>query len=122
MLSSAYPRPNPKRHLDRFSRFCTGRSRESLYFTTGRPFPLKIAQLRAERPYTLQWATSPPLKIAHLHAGDLDSYLTNGSLGPNPQPKQHLDQFSRFCRAHNYDRPTDRPRYLVCTSRARLRT
>jgi len=34
---SPYPSTNPKRHLDRFSRFCTARGRESLYFTTGRP-------------------------------------------------------------------------------------
>jgi len=31
-------------------------------------------------------------------------------LGPTRfTPKRHLDQFSRFCRAHNRDRPTDRP-------------
>jgi len=34
---------------------------------------------------------------------------------PSPQPKQHLDRFSRFCRAHYCDRltdrQTDRPRY-----------
>ena len=36
--------PQPKRH-HRFSRFCTGDRRVSLYFTMGRPFPLpfKIA-------------------------------------------------------------------------------
>ena len=27
------------------------------------------------------------------------------------KPKRHLDRFSRFCRAHYCDRPTDRPRY-----------
>ena len=32
-----------KRHLDRFSRFCTDDHRVSLYFTMGHPFPLKIA-------------------------------------------------------------------------------
>ena len=26
---------------------------------------------------------------------------------PSPQPKWHLDQFSRFCRAHDRDRQTD---------------
>jgi len=37
------PESKPKRHLDRFSRFCTAHGRESLYFTTGRPFsPLKL--------------------------------------------------------------------------------
>ena len=33
-----HPSPLPKRHLDRFSRFCTAGGRESLYFTIGRPF------------------------------------------------------------------------------------
>jgi len=33
----------PKRHLARFSRFCTDDCRVSLYFTMGRPSPLKIA-------------------------------------------------------------------------------
>jgi len=36
-------KPQPKRRLDRFSRFCTDDRRVSLYFTMGRPFPLKIA-------------------------------------------------------------------------------
>jgi len=49
LLHSVHPSPQPKRQIDRFSRF---------------------AQLTAERPYTLQWA---PLsrKIAPTH-GDLD--------------------------------------------------
>jgi len=28
---------------------------------------------------------------------------------PNPQPKRHLDRFSRFCGAYYCDRSTDRP-------------
>ena len=41
--ATAHPSPQPKRHLDRLSRFRTGDRRVSLYFTIGRPFPLKIA-------------------------------------------------------------------------------
>ena len=26
---------------------------------------------------------------------------------PSPQPKRHVDRFSRFCRAHDRDRQTD---------------
>jgi len=33
-----------KRHLDRFSRFCTDHSRVSIYFTSGCPFPLKLTR------------------------------------------------------------------------------
>jgi len=44
--------------------------------------------------------------------GDLDPRLIHGSLGPqahkSPRHKWHLDRFSRFCRVHSCDRPTDR--------------
>jgi len=30
------------KHIDRFSRFCIAHGRESLYFTTGPLFPVKI--------------------------------------------------------------------------------
>jgi len=36
-------------------------------------------------------------------------HLIHGSLSqPDPQPKRHLDRFSRFCTAHDGDRPTER--------------
>jgi len=37
---------------------------------------------------------------------------------PSPQPKRHLDQFSRFCGAHY----SDKPRYSVCNNRPRSRS
>ena len=44
---------------------------------------------------------------------------------PRPQPKWHLDRFSRFCRAHychrQIDRPTDRPHYSLRNNRPHLR-
>jgi len=43
-------------------------------------------------------------------------HLKHGSLDPHDStqhPKLHLDWFSCFCRAHNRDRPTDRPHYSV---------
>jgi len=36
------PSPNPKRHIDRFSCFCTADGRVSLYFTTAAHSPLKL--------------------------------------------------------------------------------
>jgi len=61
-----------------FNRFCTDDLRVSLYFTIGCPSPSKL-----------------PLSM-----GGSEPHL-NGSLGHlSPQPKQHLDWFSRFCRAH----------------------
>jgi len=34
-----HPSPNPKRHLDQFSRYCRVRARQSLYYTVNSPFP-----------------------------------------------------------------------------------
>jgi len=42
---------------------------------------------------------------------------------PSPQPKRHLDRFSRFAGLMIVtDRPTDRPRYSVCNNRPHLRS
>jgi len=57
MIPTANPSLQLKRHLDRFSRFCTNDRRVSLDFTIRRPFPLKIAP-------------------SH---GDLDPHLIHGS-------------------------------------------
>jgi len=79
---------HPKRHLDRFSRFCTAHRRASLYSIMGRTFPEKL-----------------PLPMR-----DLDPIkCTVPWVRPSLQAKRHLDRFSRFCSAHYCDRPTDRP-------------
>ena len=62
--SSGPPSPHRKRHLDRFSRFCTAHGREFPYFTVGRPF----------RSQNCPFAS-----------GDLDLHLIHGSLG-QPEP------------------------------------
>jgi len=52
--------PQRKWHLDRFSHFCTDDRRVSLYFTTGRPFPLKIALSRGvSGPPSNTWFLGP---------------------------------------------------------------
>ena len=43
IITWTHPRPQPKRHLDRFSRFCTDDRRVSLYFTVGCPSPSKLS-------------------------------------------------------------------------------
>ena len=43
MIPLTHPNSHAKRHLDRFSHFCTIHGRMSLYFTIGSPFSLKIA-------------------------------------------------------------------------------
>jgi len=61
---------------------CTDDCRVSCYFTMGCPFP------------TLK-------KLPLITEFDLDPYLIHGSLGsPESSTKRHLDQFSRFRRAH----------------------
>jgi len=101
--------PYPKRHLDWFSRFCTSRQRVSILYN-GPPFSLKIA-------------------LSHRGSGP---HLINVVpwTHPSTQPKPHLDWFSRFCRAHDRDRQTDRQTdrtdracmvYSVCKNRPHLR-
>jgi len=59
-----------------------------------------FAQFTAESPYTLQWDALPPSKLPS-PMGDLHPHLIHGSLGPPESlTKQHLDRFSRLCRAH----------------------
>ena len=80
-----------------------------------------FAQLITDDPYTLQWAALS-IKIVPLRTWDLDPRLTHGSLG---QPVSMSQTPSRsvqpFCRAHDRDRQTDRPRYSVCNNRPHLR-
>ena len=98
MLSWAHPSSQPKRHLDRFSRFCTAHT------------------------YTLQW-TIPSSSKLFLCRRDLDHCLMRGSLGPlESTPQTYLDRFSHFCGAHDRDRPTDRLRYSVCNNRSYIPT
>jgi len=58
----------------------------------------------------------PPLKFP-LPVGDLVP-LAN----PSPHAKRHVIRFSIFCRAHDHDRPTDRPLFSVCSNRLHLRS
>jgi len=72
---SAHSSPQPKRQIDRFSRFCTADSRKSPCFTMGASIP----------------------QNGHFPWG-VWTHLTHDSLGhPSSHPKRHLDRFSRFC-------------------------
>jgi len=74
----AYLSPQPKRQIDRFSRFCTDHGRKSLYFTIGYPIHHNCP---------LPWGIWTPIQhmIPWTHA--------------NQTPKGHVDRFSRFCTA-----------------------
>ena len=65
--------------------FCTAHGRKSLYFTMGCPFP----------------SVSPLYGGSGLHL--MHAFWAYQS----PEPKQHLDFFIRFCRAHDCDTQTD---------------
>jgi len=84
------PSPQPKRHLDRFSRFCTDDRGVCLHFTMGHPF--------SPQNCPFPW-------------GDLDPNLIHGSLGP---PESSFQTASRSVQPFLYgllvwqtDRPTD---------------
>jgi len=90
--------------------------------------PPVFAQLtvlpNAPKSYALQilWMGQTPSKLP-LHvwtAGPPSSCFLLAH--PSPHPKRQLDQFSRFCRAHDRqtDTPTDIARYSVCNNRPHL--
>jgi len=59
----------------------------------------------------LHKAASPP-RVFNLIRQVAPMYTPSNTWFPgsisSSRPKQHLDRFSRFCRAHDRDRPTDR--------------
>ena len=97
----ANPRPQPKRHLYRFSHSCTAHCRLFLYFTKGRPFPLKITPSQGIWTPSNTWFLGPPVSIIQTASRSV----------------QPLLQGSRSCQI---ERPTDRPRYSVCKNRLHL--
>jgi len=59
-----------------------------------------FAQMTAECPYTSQWAAPIPRQNCSFPWGSGPlSYMVPWA-HPSPQPKRHIDWFSRFCRAH----------------------
>jgi len=96
MIPWAHPSPQPKRHLDQFSRF---------------------AQVTAECPYTLQWGALPPQNCPFSWGSG--PHLIYGC----PQPKRHLDRCSRFAGLTSVtDRPTDRATRSVTICRIYVRS
>jgi len=93
------PESQPKQHLDQLNRLHSS-WQTLLYFTMGCPFPPQNC------PFT---------------EGDLDPYLTHGSLGP-PSPHWYLNKFRHFCRVQDRNRQTDRPWYSIYNNRPHLRT
>jgi len=59
-----------------------------------------FVQLTAQCRYTLQWAAPFPIQIIPLHGGSGLPSNTMPWAHLSPQPKWHLNRFSRFWRAH----------------------
>jgi len=76
VLPSAHSSPQPKREMDRFSRFYTAYGGNCLYFTMGAP---------SNRIALTHGGSGPPMQHMMLWAN------------ASPQPKLHLDRFSRVC-------------------------
>jgi len=70
------------------------------------------AYTAAETPNAFQWAGQPS-EVTPSHAGMFTPvlYIVSWANRVSP-PKWHLDGFCRFCRAHAFDKHTDRPRYV----------
>jgi len=105
VLPWAHTNAHPKRRLDQFSRFCAAaHGRESLLLYNGPPLslPLKLL-IRKGRP-------------------ELDPHLICVSMDPHKSAIQTaFRSFEPLCRAHDYDRQTDRQtRYSVCNNRPHL--
>jgi len=105
MLPWVHSTQRLKHYLGHFGRVCTADVRESLYNGPSLPF----------QNFRFVWGCG--------------IHLTHGSEGlySCPQPKWHLERFSRFAgltivTGRPSDRPTDRPRYSVCNSSPHLRT
>jgi len=91
MISWAVPSPQPKRHLDRFSRFCTDDRRVSLY--NGTPLsPIKIAPFHGGSGPPSNTRFSGPTRVLNPNSITIGSTVFAGLTSVT-------------------DRPTDRPRY-----------
>jgi len=106
---------NAERHLDRFSRFSKGHNRQSLYFSLGRHFFLKIApSYRGSGPNLLLGSLGSPESttqtvsrsvqqfcMAHDRDGDRLKFSRSIFCNFHLEPKlwRHLWRHFRFCKS-----------------------
>jgi len=132
MLSSSHRSLQPKRQIDRFSRFCTAHGRKSLYFTMGDPFPKFAPSHGVSGPHlthdsfghygpTIQTASRSVQPFSHmcpqcpytlpwaplspklpLSMGYLDPHLTPDFFGPSEPTTKR--HLDWFSRCCTYDR------------------
>ena len=107
MVPWTHATQHPKRHRDRYGRFCTAHGRESIYFTVGRPPPLKIAPSRGGSELPSNTWFLGPTRVHILNDMSMASAVFAGLMIVTDRPT---------------DRQRDRPRYSVCNSRPHLRS
>jgi len=135
-LTLTHPSPQPKRHLDWFSHFCTAHGKVLcgmpgyVFFPKNCPFAwgnldshLRHGSLgqsksksqmasRLVQPFFAELTTECLYLTMGRHFSPQNFPFQLGDLvpwvHPSPQPKRHLDRLCRFCRAHYCDRQTDR--------------
>jgi len=95
MIPWAHPSPQPKGHLNRFSRFCTDDRGVSYILYNGAPFPLIIAPSRGGSGLPSNTWFPWPTRSLNPNGISIGSALLQGSL------------------LWQSDRQTDRPRYSV---------
>jgi len=114
MLPSAHPRLQPKRHLDRFSHFCTAHRSVVGHAQGIMSFPLKNAErMGRPGPPSNAWfqSLSPPEWVSEWVSSSLTAYQhilgylvpddgENVMNPPESKPRWHLDRFSRYCTVH----------------------
>jgi len=110
MIPWAHSSPQPKRHLDRFSRFRTGDRTVSLQFTMGLPFPLKIVPSHGE--------PGPPSNTWFL---ELTRVLNPNGISIGAAVFAELISVTDRQTDRQTYRPTDRPHYSVGKNRPHLR-
>jgi len=101
--SLGIPSPQPKRHLDRFSHFCTAHGRASLYFIIGRllthggPGPHLIHDSLGVSEPTTQTASRLNQPFLHSSAQGVRILYNGPPLGPSklPLPMGDLDPSSK---------------------------
>ena len=101
MIPTAHPSPQPKRDLDRFSRFRTGDRKVSLYFTMGRPFlPLKINPSHGgSGPLSNTWFLGPT-QLLNPNGISVGAAVFAGLTSVTDRPTDHATRLVRIGRIY----------------------
>jgi len=114
VLTWVQPNPQAKRQIDLFSRFCAAHGKTSYILCSRRHFPQNCPFLWGIWTPSNSRLLRPVLPCSRLlvlaHNSSVSASCSDTRSRPHPimvswahsrpQPKRHLERFSRFCRAH----------------------